>query len=398
MEIAGNLVWVRPFFTLTIAIIVLFVGKALNRRFEWLRQFHISESVSGGLLVSVALAAAHLVSGIEVQFDLAGRQYLLIYFFTAIGINTEWRKLAMVWRALVVLLAVTVAAMALQDLVALGVAGALGGADPTALLAGSVALAGGTETVTAWSPTFVADFGIGDAHRIGLAAATFGLILGSLAGGPIARRLIRRHGLETIDAADGASTQGRIDDVGFLRSILAIHICVVFGLGLDQVLAESGVALPVPAVCFVIAILLTNLIPALLPGVGWPSRTPAMSLIGELSLGIIFGMSLISARLWVVLDLPPQLLIVVLAQFAAMGVITASVVFRVMGGNHDAAVVCSGFVGFALGSTTTAMANMKAVAGQSGSLHMAFIVVPLVAVLAVDAVNGLLIRLFLAGF
>lgn len=400
MEIVGNVVWVRPFVTLTIAIIVLFVGKDLNQRFAWLRRFYISESVSGGLLMSIVLAVIYLALRIEVQFDLTGRQYLLVYFFTAIGINTKWRALVAARLALAMLLATTIAYIALQDFIAVSVARALGGVGPEALLAGSVALAGGSETTIAWAPTFVADFGIADARQIGIASATFGLILGSLAGGPIARHLIRRRGLQpqAVDGPGGALAHGNVDDLGFLQSILAIHICVVFGFGLHQLFADRGFALPLPAVCFLVAIVLTNLIPTVLPKVRWPSRTPAMSLIAELSLGILFGMSLISARLWVILDLPPQLLIVILVQLAAMVVIAVLVVFQIMGRDHDAAVICSGFAGFALGSTSTGMANMKAVARDSGSLHMAFIVVPLVAVLSIDAVNGVLIGLFLAWF
>ena len=123
-----------------------------------------------------------------------------------------------------------------------------------------------------------------------------------------------------------------------------------------------------------------------------------MSLIAELALGIFFGMSLISAQLWVIIDLPIQFLAILLVQIIAMAAITVFVIFPVMGRNYDAAVICSGFVGFALGSTSTAMANMKAVATTSGILHTAFIIVPMTAVLCVEFVNGFLIRIFLAQF
>ena len=123
-----------------------------------------------------------------------------------------------------------------------------------------------------------------------------------------------------------------------------------------------------------------------------------MSLLAELSLGIMFGMSLISAQLWVIADLPIHLLATVLVQLGATVAVTVLVIFRIMGSDHDAAVICSGFAGFTLGSTSTAMANMKAVARDSGSLHMAFIVVPMVAVLCIEAINGLMIRVFLAWF
>jgi ESS family glutamate:Na+ symporter len=404
VEIVDNVVRIQPFVALTTAIIVLFVGKALNQRFEALREFNISQSVSGGLLVSILLAVIYFVFGIEVQFDLAARPFLAVYFFTAIGINTKLREVLAARYVVVMLLTATIAYMAVQDFIAVSIASALGGAGPEALLAGTVALTGDIQTIIAWAPTFEDDFGIADARETGIAIATFGLVIGSLAGGPIARHLIRRHGLrpETVNPANMGQTSGRadgnVDPSVFLQSILAIHICIIVGLGLNQLLADAGYALPLPVACFCVAIVLTNLIPPLFPKANWPSRSGAMFLIAELSLGILFGMSLIGARLWVITDLSAQHLTIVLAQALATVAITIFVIFRILGRDYDAAVICSGFVGLVLGSKSTAMANMKAVAQYSGTSHMAFIIVPLVAVFCIDVVNRFLIQFFLAWF
>lgn len=375
MEIVDDVVKVQPFVVLTIAIIVLFIGKALNQHFVALREFNISESVSGGLTISIILAAIYFVFQIEVEFDLAARQFLAVYFFTAIGINTKLGDLLAARRPIVTLLAAIIACMSLQDVIAVTMARSLGSAGPQALLAGTVALTGGAETVSTWAPTFVDDFGIADAHEIGIACATFGLLLGSLVGGPIARYLIQRNGLQleavavrTVAPADGRAHDGA-DYFVFLRSILAIHICIIVAFVLNQLLADRVLALPPPAACFLVAIVLTNLIPVIFPGVGWPSRTLAMSMIAELSLGTLFGMSLISAQLWVIIDLPAEFLTIALVQVAVTVIITTFVIFRIMGRDYDAAIVCSGFAGFALGSTSTAMANMKAVAKHAGVSH-----------------------------
>jgi ESS family glutamate:Na+ symporter len=389
---------------LTTSIIVLFVGKWLNRRFDALRRYNISESVSGGLLVSIVLAAVYFVFRVEVQFDLALRPFLLVYFFTAVGINTRLNDLLAARRSLVALLMATIAYMALQHLISVWVASGLGSSGGKALLVVTVALTGGNEAVMAWAPTFENDFGIANALEIGIASAAFGLILGSLTGGPIAHYLIKRHGLrhETVEVVDGGlggeDAERNVDPYVFLQSILAIHICVIVGFALNEFLADVGFAVPLPVACFLVAIFLTNLVPSILPKTSWPSRSLAMFLIAELSLGILFGMSLISAQLWVIAHLPAQYLTIVLVQVAATIAVTIFFIFRILGRNHDAAVICSGFAGFALGSTATAMANMKAVARHAGTSHLGFVIVPLVAVICIAFVNGFLIERFLYEF
>ncbi len=395
MEIDGNVVEFRPFVAFTMAIIVLFVGKALNRRFAALRRNNISESVSGGLLVSVLLAAIYFVSGIEVHFDMTTREYLVVYFFTTIGINTQARELLAARRALVTLLAASVAYMVVQDLIAFLTASAFGYAGPKAVLASTIALIGGSDTVIAFAPTFVEEFGIPNAKEIGIASVALGLILGSLAGGPTARYLIERHGLRPGGEPAAQRARGTVDTYVFLQSILAVNICIIIGLALQQVFDDAGYDVPLAVICFGVAIVLTSLVPILFPKLGWPANTSAMALISEFSLGTLFGLSLIGAQLWVIADLPAQLLTIIVVQVVATVAVTVLVVFRIMGSNHDAAVMCSGFIGFALGSTSTAMANIKAMTEHAGKLHIALVIVPFVAILAGDILNRFLIPLFL---
>lgn len=404
MEIDGNVVRIQPFVAFTTAIIVLFVGKALNRRLGGLRYLNISESVSGGLLISIILAVIYFVSRIEVYFDLAARHYLAVYFFTSIGINTSLRHLLAARRALVTLLVASVAYIVMQDIIAVLTANAFGYAGPKAVLAGTIALIGGSDAVMALAPTFVEEFGIANAKEIGIASVAFGLILGSLAGGPTARYLIQRHGLRS-DAAGAPGTEpsggrapGTVDTIDFLQSILVINICIIVGLALNQIIDDAGYRLPLPVVCFAVAIVLTSLVPTLFPKISWPSNTSAMALISEFSLGTLFGLSLIGAQLWVIADLPAQLLTIVLVQVVATVVVTVLVIFRIMGRDHDAAVMCSGFIGFTLGSTSTAMANIKAMTERTRRLHIALIIVPLVAVLSGDIFNRFLVPLFLDRF
>ena len=293
--------------------------------------------------------------------------------------------------------------MVAQDAITIFAANAFGYAGPKALLAGTIALMGGTDMVSALAPTFVDYFGIADAEEIGVASVAFGLILGSLAGGPTARYLIERHRLRpaSAEAPDKSVTDGAratVDTVDFLQSILVINICIIIGLALNQFIEDAGYTVPLPVTCFAVAIVLTSVVPTVLPKIAWPSNSSAMALISEFSLGTLFGLSLIGAQLWVIVDLPAQLLTIIAVQVLATVAMTVFVIFRIMGKDHDAAVMCSGFVGFTLGSTSTAMANIKAMTDRAGTHHIALIIVPLVAVLSGDILNRFLVPMFLARF
>jgi ESS family glutamate:Na+ symporter len=135
-----------------------------------------------------------------------------------------------------------------------------------------------------------------------------------------------------------------------------------------------------------------------LSGREWPSRQPAIALIADISLGTFLVMSLMSMQLWTLVDLAGPIFAILAVQFAIAVLLTLFVVFRVMGRNYDAAVVCAGFGGISLGSTPTAMANMSAVSKRYGASHLAFIIVPLVCAFFIDLVNARLIPFFLGNF
>ena len=195
MNIPAGPIEVRSFLTVTLGILVLFLGKALNNRFRLLREFTIPEPVSGGLLVAVVFALLHLAFGLEMTFGMRARDLLLVYFFTTVGMNASFADLRRGGRSLVVLLALTVVLMLAQNLLGVTLARWSGLPPATGLLVGTVSLIGGHGTTIAWAPKFAAEQGVANAMEIGIAAATFGLILASASGGPIARYLINRYRL-----------------------------------------------------------------------------------------------------------------------------------------------------------------------------------------------------------
>jgi ESS family glutamate:Na+ symporter len=407
MELLDDILKLDGLFSVTLGIVVLFAGKRLNDAIGFLRQFSIPEPVSGGLLFTILFALVYFITGIEVEFDLAARDILLVYFFTTIGINASFRDLLAGGKPLVILLSITIAYMVVQNLTGVTVAGLFDLPTAVGMLGGTVSLIGGHGTAIAWAPRIAEDFGVANAMEIGVACATFGLILASLMGGPIAKFLISRHKLqpekiEPMDVGVAEDRAGRgINHLDFLDAVLAIHVAAIIGLAMNDGLENLGLKLPLFVTCLFAGILITNLIPKNYPrisGKEWPSRTPAMALIADISLGTFLAMSLMSMQLWTLIDLAGPIFTILAAQFAVAVAVNIFIIFPAMGRNYDAAVVSAGFGGISLGATPTAMANMAAVTQRYGASHLAFIVVPLVAAFFIDLVNALLIPFFLANF
>jgi len=407
MEMVDGVLQIGQFLAVTLGIIVLFVGKRLNDAIGFLREFSIPEPVTGGLLFSVLFAIVYASSGVAVEFELGARDFLLVYFFTTIGINASLKDLLAGGKPLVLLLVITIAYMIIQNLTGISVAALFDLPAPVGLLGGTVSLIGGHGTAIAWAPRIAEDYTVANAMEIGIACATFGLILASLMGGPIAKFLITRHKLtpEKVDTLDVGTPEEQhtsgIGSLDFLDAILAIHVSAILGLFLNEGLQSLGLQLPLFVTCLFAGILITNLVPKSFPrfsGRQWPTRTPAIALIADVSLGTFLAMSLMSMQLWALVELAGPIFTILSAQFAIAVAINIFVVFRVMGRNYDAAVICSGFGGISLGSTPTAMANMSAVTQRYGASHLAFIIVPLVCAFFIDLVNALLIPFFLANF
>ena len=407
MEFTGNSLHVGSFLAVTLGIVVLFVGKRLNQLFRLLREFSIPEPVTGGLLFSILFALVYFATGVAVEFALEARDVLLVYFFTTIGINASFRDLLSGGKPLAILLAITVVYMFLQNVTGITVAGLLGQPAEVGLIGGTVSLIGGHGTSIAWAPRFANEYGIANASEIGVACATFGLILASLMGGPIARFLIQRKNLgplstEPLDVGapskDERAEKHGIDYLDLLDAILAIHLSIILGLLLNLGLETAGLKLPMFVTCLFAGIILTNVRPKSWPritGTEWPARKPAIALVADVSLGTFLAMSLMSMQLWTLIDLAGPIFAILGAQLLLTVLFILLLVFRAMGRNYDAAVISAGFGGYALGATPTAMANMAAVTQRYGASHLAFITVPLVGAFFIDLINALMIPFFL---
>ncbi|WP_152553526.1 sodium/glutamate symporter [Erythrobacter longus] len=402
MEMLNGVLQLDDFVTLTLGIIVLFVGITVTSRIEFLKKYNIPEPVTGGMVASILGLVAYLVFGLEIEFSLYARDVFLIYFFTTIGINARFAQLLAGGKPLLILLGLTLGYLALQDVVGFAAAAAMGQPSGVGVLVGSASLAGGHGTAIAWAPTISDQQGVGNALEIGVAAATIGLVIASLLGGPIAKFLLTRFDLTTDHEGDlvvgierDKQDETSITHLNLMGAILIIHIAMILGFVLNEIIAGLGLKLPLFVSCMMVAIAMTNTIPLLFKRVAWPTGSKALALISDFSLGLFIAMSLMGMQLWEVAGLAGPLFGILAAQVLVAVLFILFVVFPLMGKNYFAAVLSAGFAGFCLGATPTAIANMSAVTKTHGPAPTAFIIVPLVGAFFVDVANAFLIQFFL---
>jgi ESS family glutamate:Na+ symporter len=387
--------------TLVAASGVLLLGQQLLRRVRWLATFTIPEPVAGGLLVAVLFLLARTGLDFQVRFDTSLSVPMMLTFFACIGLNADLASLRRGGKPLMVFLGVVLGFLVLQNITGLLLATAFGQSPFYGLLAGSVALSGGHGTGIAWGAVFAEQHGVEAATEVALACATFGLILGGVLGGPVARFLIRRV---TLPAAEGpnADIENTFENPHSVRLITApalietlalISICLLAGQAIAQALQGSLFELPAFVSVLFVGVLLRNGLSA----IGWYDVFErAVSVVGNVSLALFLAMALMTLRLWELSALALPLFGMLFGQAVLMVVYAVFVTFPVLGRNYDAAVIAAGHCGFGLGATPTAIANMQAVTERFGPSHLAFLVVPMVGAFFIDIANAIVIKLFLA--
>ena len=383
---------------LILCILVLFLGNFLTARLSFLQQYNIPTAVTGGLICSSIVGIIYWTGGPQITFDMQVRDQLLLVFFTTIGLSAKLNVLKSGGRALAVMVGIAAVFLVLQDVTGVGLVSLMGAHPAYGLFGGSISFAGGYGTAIAWGEV-AAEAGLPGAQEIGIACATFGLIAGSLIGGPIARRLIAQYSLTAdrsstseTDAPNGQreSSVHHVSEV--LGTLLALGVCYEAGDLVNRMLFAQGVMLPGFLTAMLCGILLTNLVDMLKIRLS----DPAVNLTGDVSLQLFLGLSLMSIQLWTLTGALGSLVIVLLAQVTVMTVFTVFVVFRLMGRDYDACVMASGFAGLGLGATPVAIANMGAITEKYGPSPKAFLIIPLVGAFFVDVLNAAVIKLFLS--
>lgn len=386
--------------TLVAASAVLLLGQQLVARVRWLAAYTIPEPVAGGLLAALLLLLARSAFDFKVQFDTALSPPLMLIFFACIGLNADLASLRRGGKPLLLFLGVVLGFLVLQNVTGLLLALALDQSPFFGLLAGSVSLSGGHGTGVAWGKVFGDRYGVPAATEIALACATFGLVLGGVIGGPVARFLLRQVALPAAEAAGAERNTFEmphevrlITAPALIETLALISLCLLGGQAISRLLVGSVLELPAFVCVLFIGVLLRNGLAAL----GWYAVFErAVSVLGNVSLALFLAMALMTLRLWELSALAMPILSLLLGQTVLMVAYALFVTFPVLGRNYDAAVIAAGHCGFGLGATPTAIANMQAVTERFGASSLAFLVVPMVGAFFIDIANAIVIKLFVA--
>ncbi|EKT4451692.1 sodium/glutamate symporter [Pseudomonas putida] len=386
--------------TLVAASLVLLLGRGLVARIGFLRAYNIPEPVAGGLVVALALLALRSFD-VRVQFDTSLQTPLMLAFFATIGLSADFASLKKGGRVVAVFLLVVTGLLLVQNAMGIGLATALGLDPLLGLLAGSITLSGGHGTGAAWGATFTEKFGVASASELAMASATFGLVLGGLIGGPVARLLIKRVKTQGVEEEvphlpkgfEQPNKERLITSFSFIETLALIAVSLLAGTLLNGVLRGTAFELPTFVCVLFVGVLLRNGLSAF--GF-YRVFEREVSVLGNVSLSLFLAIALMSLKLWDLAALALPFFALLAAQTLVMALFAIFVTFRVMGRNYDAAVLAAGHCGFGLGATPTAIANMQAVTQRYGASHIAFLVVPMVGAFFIDIINVIVIKLYLA--
>lgn len=400
--------------TAGLGALALVLGMCLTRRVKWLQRFCIPSPVSGGIVFSVVSLMLYKLWNVELVFDGTLKDVFMLVFFTSVGFQSNLKVLRRGGSTLLLMLGVLAFIIVVQNVLPLGIAWIMGVNPLVGMAAGSISMAGGHGTAGGFSAV-LEGMGLSGAGTIAMAAATFGLIMGSVTGGPLAERLIRTKltaehlepknyevdpamaGLES----DEASPAGRAKHISsneqefqqYAKATYALLIVVAAGSLMSWLLQQTGVTFPTYFGALIVAAIVRNVAETC-------KLTPKMELdkivsVGNICLSVFLGMAMVSLKLWELESLAFPLVVMLVAQVVAMALIAYFVAFNILGRDYDAAVLVAGICGFGLGATPNAMANMSAVCYKYHYSVKPFLIVPIIGAMFVDLINTGFITMFL---
>ncbi|MDR2650944.1 MAG: sodium/glutamate symporter [Prevotellaceae bacterium] len=385
-----------------LAVGVLYLGVFCKRKIKFLERFCIPAPVVGGLIFSIISLIGHYTGLYVFTIDILLQKIFMLAFFTTVGYCASFKSIQRGSRDLIVLIILIAILIALQDTLALSLAPLFDMKPLLALCTGSISMVGGHGTAIAWGP-IIEKTGIVGATGVAVAAATFGLVSGSLIGGPIGRRLIERNKLlekqpvpddeKVIIEAEKSDKHLSKDSI--IHGVYQIALAMGIGSVLSTYLESIGLLFPPYVGALVIAALLRNI--ADFSG-KFKIHFVEIDVIGQACLSIFLAMALMSLKLWELAELALPMIIMLLSQTLLMIIFAYFVVFRSLKKDYDSAVITAGVCGFGMGATPNAMANMEALSQRYRPSHKAFLIVPLVGVMFADVINTGFILVFVNIF
>jgi len=389
--------------TIALASVLYYLGIRLKSAIPALDRLNIPSAVIGGLVAAASLLIAR-DRFVNVEFDTSAQPLFMVAFFTTIGMSASLSVLKKGGLQVGVFLLFSAVFCVIQNLLGIGISSLFGVNPLLGVIAGSVTLVGGPATGMAFAPIFE-ELGVSGAATLALTAATFGIVFGGLTGGPVGTWLIKRFSLHArpgIAREEGTrelATEDEVLSVVVNREdshfiVNAIVTAAAMGLGTILTYGFQQLRWTLPA--YIGAMMVASIVRNIDDRTGWFTIDQrSMEFIGLISLNIFLVVALMNLKLWELLNLAVPLFAILAAQVLAVTMFAAFVSYRLMGRDYDAAVMSSGFVGFALGTTANAMANMKTLVTKYGPAPRAFLVVPMVGAFFIDFVNALIITFFL---
>jgi ESS family glutamate:Na+ symporter len=390
--------------TLVLATALFFLGHFIVGRSEFLQRYSIPVPVVGGVLFAVAVAIAGLVAHVQFGVDASPKDPLLLAFFATLGLGADVRSLAKGGSKLAVLLLLFVAMMVIQNAIGLGMAKLLDLHPLVGLLGGSISLIGGHGTAAAYAASFSEVHNLQGALELGMAAATAGLVLGSLLAGPVAERIMRRSGERAAAGGRGhaaPSKRSREDTPVFApitaeQLLFVLMVCLVC-IGAAHVvhgwMKGTGVLLPDFLWALLIGMVVRNGATLLkLDGI----NDRAVQAVGSVSLSLFLIIALMGLRILDLATLAGPLMLIILVNAAATAAFAYFVTSRAMGGDYDAAVVSAGTVAAGLATTAVGMSVMQTLTDRYGPAPLAFLLVPIVGAFFADIANAIVLQAYFA--
>lgn len=383
--------------TVAVAVVVLMIGNFLKKKISFLQKFCIPSPVIGGLLFAIFTLILYATGIAVIDFDDTLKEVCMVLFFTSVGFQANLKVLKSGGKALIVFLVLVVALIIGQNFASIGLANVLGLDSLTGMTTGSIPMIGGHGTAGAFGPV-LEDFGVSGATTVCTAAATFGLIAGSLMGGPIGNRLIKKHNLlDTIKTEDDSFLVEEEEKHErhfsmYAPAVFQLIIAVGIGTIVSELLSLTGMTFPIYIGAMIVAAIMRNI------GEYTGKITIHMGEINDLGgicLSLFLGIAMITLKLWQLADLALPLVILLAGQSVLMFLFAYFVVYNIMGRNYDAAVIAAGTCGFGMGATPNAMANMQAICDKYAPSVKAYLIIPIVGSLFADFLNSLTITFFI---
>lgn len=390
---------------IALGVIAYYLGVWVRNVCPALVRFSIPAPVVGGLPFAIIVAILEYNKVLGFDFDDTLQKALMIMFFCTIGMNASITLLKKGTMLIMAFFAIATVGAVLQNLLGMGVAEFFGIDPRLGIIGGAVTLTGGLGTAGAFGPIFENELGVKGAAAAGIACATFGMIAGSMTGGPMAEWLIKRNGLKTpqdkdyvpavgfeMEAVDGDESMSPKDLLNNLAWVLvAIGIGSIFSYYVVAFFKSIGSNQSFPAYlgAMFAAIIIRNV--GDMSG-SYKIESKIIDAISDISLAIFISMAIVSMKLAQLINLAGPLITMMILQLVFVLIMAYFMVYLLFGRDYEATVISAGFIGFMMGATSNALVSMQAVTSKYGYAAKAYFVVPIVGAFLIDIPNAFIIN------